>query len=100
MSSEAIKHGHAVAEVHSHDAHDSHGHDHHHEESFLTKYIFSTDHKMIGKQFLITGIIWAIIGGLFSVLFRLQLGYPEMSFPFLEDLFGKWAAGGRISNDS
>jgi len=99
MSSEAIKHGHAVAEVHSHDAHDSHGHDHHHEESFLTKYIFSTDHKMIGKQFLITGIIWAIIGGLFSVLFRLQLGYPEMSFPFLEDLFGKWAAGGRISND-
>ena len=68
MSSEAIKHGHAVAEVHSHDVHDSHGHDHHHEESFLTKYIFSTDHKMIGKQFLITGIIWAIIGGLFSVL--------------------------------
>jgi len=53
---------------------------------------------MIGKQFLITGIIWAIIGGLFSVLFRLQLGYPEASFPVLEDLFGKWAAGGRISN--
>jgi len=74
-------------------------HDHHHEESFLTKYIFSTDHKMIGKQFLITGMIWAIIGGLFSVLFRLQLGYPDMSFPFLEDLFGKWAAGGRITNE-
>jgi cytochrome c oxidase subunit 1 len=54
---------------------------------------------MIGKQFLITGIIWAIIGGLFSVLFRLQLGYPEMTFPVLEDLFGKWAAGGRISNE-
>jgi cytochrome c oxidase subunit 1 len=54
---------------------------------------------MIGKQFLITGIIWAIIGGLFSVLFRLQLGYPETSFPVLEDLFGKWAAGGRISNE-
>jgi cytochrome c oxidase subunit 1 len=54
---------------------------------------------MIGKQFLITGIIWAIIGGLFSVLFRLQLGYPEASFPILEDLFGKWAAGGRISNE-
>jgi len=99
MSSETITHGHAAAEVHSHDSHDAHGHDHHHEESFLTKYIFSTDHKMIGKQFLITGIIWAIIGGLFSVLFRLQLGYPEMTFPFLEDLFGKWAAGGRISNE-
>jgi cytochrome c oxidase subunit 1 len=100
MSSETISHGHAAeASVHSHDSHEAHGHDHHHEESFLTKYIFSTDHKMIGKQFLITGIIWAIIGGLFSVLFRLQLGYPEMTFPVLEDLFGKWAAGGRISNE-
>ena len=100
MSSETITHGHAAeASVHSHDSHEAHGHDHHHEETFLTKYVFSTDHKMIGKQFLITGIIWAIIGGLFSVLFRLQLGYPEMTFPFLEDLFGKWAAGGRISNE-
>ena len=99
MSSETISHGHtAAASVHSHDSHEVHGHDHHHEESFLTKYVFCTDHKMIGKQFLITGIIWAIIGGLFSVLFRLQLGYPEASFPVLEDLFGKWAAGGRISN--
>lgn len=100
MSSETITHGHApAASVHSHDSHEAHGHDHHHEESFLTKYVFSTDHKMIGKQFLLTGIIWAIIGGLFSVLFRLQLGYPDMTFPFLEDLFGKWAAGGRISNE-
>lgn len=100
MSSETISHGHAAeASVDSHDSHEAHGHDHHHEESFLSKYVFSTDHKMIGKQFLITGIIWAIIGGLFSVLFRLQLGYPEASFPILEDLFGKWAAGGRISNE-
>jgi len=100
MSSETITHGHAAeASVHSHDSHEAHGHDHHHEETFLTKYVFTTDHKMIGEQFLITGIIWAIIGGLFSVLFRLQLGYPEMTFPFLEDLFGKWAAGGRISNE-
>ncbi|MEY3348728.1 MAG: hypothetical protein RLY46_767, partial [Bacteroidota bacterium] len=98
MSSETITHGQAAVHTAAH-AHDEHGHDHHHEESFLTKYIFSTDHKMIGKQFLITGMIWAIIGGLFSVLFRLQLGYPEMSFPFLEDLFGKWAAGGRITNE-
>ncbi len=99
MSSENILHGQAVATAHSHGTHEVHGHDHHHEESFLTKYIFSTDHKMIGKQFLITGIIWAIIGGLFSVLFRLQLGYPDATFPFLEELFGKWAAGGRISNE-
>jgi cytochrome c oxidase subunit 1 len=54
------------------------------------------DHKTIGKQFLITGIIWAIVGGLFSVLFRLQLGYPGQSFPILETFFGHWAKGGQI----
>ena len=54
------------------------------------------DHKMIAKQFLITGIIWAIIGGLFSVLFRLQLGFPGQSFPILETFFGNWAKGGTI----
>jgi len=88
-----------TAGVHTHEV--SHGHDathdHHHEESFLSKYVFSMDHKMIAKQFLITGMIWAIIGGLFSVLFRLQLGYPDATFPFLEDVFGKWARGGKIS---
>jgi cytochrome c oxidase subunit 1 len=76
-------------------AHDDHHHGHH-EQSFVTKYIFSQDHKTIGKQFLVTGIIWAIIGGLFSVLFRLQLGYPDQTFPILETVFGHWAEGGVI----
>jgi cytochrome c oxidase subunit 1 len=71
-------------------------HTHHHKETFITKYIFSQDHKMISKQFLITGIIWAIIGGLFSVIFRLQLGYPNQTFPFLQDFLGHWAKGGRL----
>ncbi len=75
--------------------HDEHG-VHHHKESFVSKYIFSMDHKTIGKQFLITGIVWAIIGGLFSVLFRLQLGYPDQTFPILETVFGNWAKGGQI----
>jgi cytochrome c oxidase subunit I len=83
----------AVPNVH-HD--EEHGH-HEHHESFISKYIFSQDHKTISKQFLITGIIWAIIGGLFSVLFRLQLGYPESTFPWLEDILGRWAPGGRLS---
>src|SRR5690242_21552514 len=77
-------------EVHHHDGH------HHHKQSFVIKYIFSQDHKTIGKQFLITGIIWAVTGALFSVLFRLQLAYPEESFPLLETIFGKWAKGGQI----
>ncbi|MBM3442187.1 MAG: cytochrome c oxidase subunit I [Bacteroidetes bacterium] len=99
MSTEITQQAHAATiqtDVHGHHEGD---HGHHHEESFISKYVFSQDHKMIAKQFLITGMIWGIIGGLFSVLFRLQLGYPDMSFPFLEDMFGKWAAGGRISNE-
>ncbi|MBN9350013.1 MAG: cbb3-type cytochrome c oxidase subunit I [Chitinophagaceae bacterium] len=72
-------------------------HPHYHKQSFITKYIFSQDHKMISRQFLVTGIIWACIGGFFSVLFRMQLGFPNDTFPWLEDIFGHWAAGGRIS---
>jgi cytochrome c oxidase subunit 1 len=94
MSNEAALH--PVTET-SHDVHlDEHGM-HHHHETFITKYVFSQDHKMICKQFLLTGMFWAIVGGLMSVLFRLQLGYPDAHFQILEDVFGsKWAKGGQI----
>ena len=99
MSEATIQGQSAIGKVaHDHGHADHHDHQHH-EESFISKYVFSQDHKMIAKQFLITGMIWAIIGGLFSVLFRLQLGYPDATFPFLEDIFGKWAQGGKISPD-
>ncbi|MGE7773463.1 cytochrome c oxidase subunit I [Chitinophaga sp. NPDC101104] len=90
-------HGHAADHGHG-NGHD--GHDHHHEETFISKYVFSMDHKMIAKQFLITGIIWAIIGAFFSVLFRLQLGYPDATFPWLESILGHWAEGGRITAEA
>ncbi len=92
MSNEVILHDQAAG-VHD-EAHEVH--EHHHHETFITKYVFSQDHKMISKQFLITGMIWAIIGGLFSVIFRLQLGYPESTFPWLEDFLGHWAKGGKL----
>ena len=82
--------------VTTHEVHHDEHHVHHHKETFITKYVFSQDHKTIAKQFLITGIIWAVTGGLFSVLFRLQLGYPTQSFPILETFFGHWAKGGQI----
>ncbi|WP_205966434.1 cbb3-type cytochrome c oxidase subunit I [Parapedobacter sp. SGR-10] len=82
----------------SHDAmhHDDHGH---HHETFLTKYVFSQDHKMIAKQFLITGIIMAVFAMLLSILFRIQLAWPDKDFPILEVFLGKWAEGGRIKPD-
>jgi len=62
----------------------------HHQQSFISKYIFSTDHKTIAKQFLITGIFWAVIGGAMSVIFRLQLGFPDMDLSFLKPILGEW----------
>src|SRR5690606_8931739 len=81
----------------SHDA-AHHGHDHHH-ETFLTKYVFSQDHKMIAKQFLITGIVMAVFAMVLSILFRIQLAWPDKEFPILEVFLGKWAEGGRIKPD-
>jgi cytochrome c oxidase subunit 1 len=99
MSNEAALHGHSEV-AHSHEVHHGDDHGHHHKETFITKYVFSQDHKMIAKQFLITGMVWAILGGLMSVLFRLQLGYPDQSFPWLEDILGRWAKGGKISPEN
>jgi cytochrome c oxidase subunit 1 len=83
-----------------HNTHNNEDHSHgHHEQSFLSKYVFSQDHKMIAKQFLITGIIMAVIAMGLSILFRLQLAWPDKSFPILETFLGKWAEGGRIKPD-
>ena len=69
--------------------------DHHHEETFISKYVFSQDHKMISKQFLITGMLMAVIGMIMSSLFRLQLGWQGESFWILNFFLGdKWAPDG------
>jgi cytochrome c oxidase subunit 1 len=69
-------------------------HGHHHEENFFSKYVFSTDHKMIAKQFLITGMIMGIISMIMSVLFRIQLANPGEPSPILEFFLGDWAKDG------
>jgi len=73
---------------------DDHFHDHHDGDkfsaNFINTYIFSMDHKIIAKQFLITGMFWAIIGALMSLVFRLQLGFPEADMAWLKPILGKW----------
>ncbi len=73
--------------------------DHHHKETFLTKYIFSQDHKMISKQYLITGMFMGVIGVFMSMLFRLQLAYPDQSFSIIEAFLGKGGEGGIMTPD-
>ena len=73
--------------------------DHHHKETFVTKYIFSQDHKMIAKQYLITGIVMGVIGVFMSMLFRLQLAFPEHSFSIIEAFLGRSGEGGVMTPD-
>ena len=87
----------ANAHAHSEDHHEDHGH--HHKETFVTKYIFSQDHKMIAKQYLITGLIMGFIGIAMSLLFRMQIAWPGQSFPIFEALLGKWAPDGVMDAD-
>jgi cytochrome c oxidase subunit I len=73
---------------------EDHFHEEHHgdkyQSSFITTYIFCQDHKTIAKQFLITGMFWAIIGALMSLVFRIQLGFPAADISWLKPFLGNW----------
>ena len=73
-------------------AHDDHGH--HPKETFITKYIFSQDHKIIAKQYLITGTIMGVIGVMMSLMMRMQIAWPEEPNVIFKALLGKWAPEG------
>jgi len=77
----------------------AHAAEHHHKETFITKYIFSQDHKMIAKQYLITGLIMGAIGIAMSLLFRMQLAWPGESSAVFSALLGKWAPDGVMDAD-
>ena len=75
-------------------------HAHHHKETFITKYIFSQDHKMIAKQYLFTGVFFmGIIGILMSILMRMQIAWPEEPNIIFDFLLGKWAPEGVMDAD-
>lgn len=79
------------------EAHEAHGH---HTESFVSKYIFSQDHKMIGKQFLMTAIFMGLVAMMLSILFRIQLAWPGESSDFVSFFLGdNWAPGGVMKED-
>ena len=83
------------ADAHGH-AHGHHDHDHDHDDNFWSKYIFTTDHKMIAKQFLNTAIFMAFLAMFMSLIFRMQLAWPDTKIPFLEDIIGKWGKDGKL----
>jgi cytochrome c oxidase subunit 1 len=81
--------GHAADHDHGHagepDHGQGHGDDHIHPAPrfFITKYVFSTDHKVIGLQFLFSGLIFFVLGGLLAMAVRWQLAWPWKPMPIL-----------------
>jgi cytochrome c oxidase subunit I len=68
-------------------------------KSFLRRYVFSTDHKVIGIQYWLLALVAVLIGMALSALMRLQLGWPGERFAFLKVILPTAAAGGSISPD-
>jgi cytochrome c oxidase subunit 1 len=66
----------------------------HAEIGFVRRYIFSTDHKIIGIQYIVTGLVMAILGGALAGLIRLQLGWPDRQWLLLSTLLPKGMPGG------
>jgi cytochrome c oxidase subunit 1 len=78
--------------------HENDSHSGHHELTFWQKYVFSTDHKVIGLQYLITSFIFLLIGFTLVGLMRWQLAFPGKPIPFFGPLLsGIWAPGGVMS---
>lgn len=101
MSAAATTHDHA----HDH-SHDDHGH---HEQSFIWKYIFSSDHKTIGMQYGLSGLLFLLFGFFLMLLMRWSIAYPGIplpgadiihAVPFLDSMFGRWMnADGSINGE-
>jgi len=62
---------------------------HHEEPGFWRKYIFSTDHKVIGIQYGITGLIFLFFGFCLMMVMRWQIAYPKQAIPLVGDLLQK-----------
>jgi cytochrome c oxidase subunit 1 len=64
-------------------SHAAHGSPAHRELGFWRTYVFSTDHKMIGRQFIFLGLFMLIIGGLLAMMMRWELAWPETEIPLM-----------------
>ena len=76
---DATTHPHGTPETHHHDEHG----DEHHELGFWRKYVFSTDHKVIGIQYGISGLIFLFFGFCLMMMMRWQLAYPGQALPVI-----------------
>src|SRR5712691_3409120 len=95
--------GHPAHDPHHH--HDEHAPAHgsgaageHHELGFFRKYVFSTDHKVIGLQYLITGLIFLFFGFCLMMLMRWQLAYPGKVLPVIGNIIERMLGPGSMTS--
>ena len=86
---DATTHPHGTPETHHHDEHG----DEHHELGFWRKYIFSTDHKVIGIQYGITALLFLFFGFCLMMMMRWQMAYPGQPIPLVGDAASKRSSG-------
>jgi cytochrome c oxidase subunit 1 len=70
-----------MSEAHTHAGPRHAAAEHHDDPGFIRHYVFSTDHKMIGKQFLGMGLAMLVLGGVLALLVRWELAWPETPVP-------------------
>ncbi|MBI4343561.1 MAG: cbb3-type cytochrome c oxidase subunit I, partial [Candidatus Omnitrophica bacterium] len=74
-------------------------HPEHAPKGFWRTYVFSTDHKTIGLQFLFTSLVMLAFGGLLAMLIRWQLGWPGRPLGFMEKIAPAGMPGGVMLPD-
>lgn len=96
MSAASSTYDGADASDHAHDDHE------HHDPPFWRKYIFSTDHKVIGIQYGFTALVFLAFGFFLMMVMRWSIAYPDRPVPFLADLpwFQSWLdADGKVTGE-
>jgi len=101
------------AHAHAESTHDDphakghdHGHDDHHNPGFLWKYVFSTDHKVIGIQYGITAGLFLLFGFFLMMVMRWSIAYPYeplpewLSWMFSDDWKSRWLQDGRVTGET
>ena len=94
----------AQAATADHGHHEDHGH--HHEPGFWQKYVFSTDHKVIGIQYGITAMLFLLFGFYLMMVMRWSIAYPHeplpgwMSWIFTDAWKARWLQDGKVTGDT
>jgi cytochrome c oxidase subunit 1 len=87
-------------------AHATHHDDHHHDPGFLRKYVFSTDHKMIGIQYGITAMLFLAFGFYLMMVMRWSIAFPHqplpewMSWIFTDGWKARWLQDGKVTGET